>query len=78
MIWPNTRAILLTVRFFALPVYAGMKNKTGTFCPNKQKRKRKISRGPEKAGTRLIFFFVYRKPPAVPGSSQKALALHRK
>ena len=26
----------------------------------------------------LFLIFVYRKPPAVPGSSQKALALHRK
>ena len=26
----------------------------------------------------LTAVFVYRKPPAVPGSSQKALALHRK
>ena len=29
-------------------------------------------------GRPVIFVFVYRKPPAVPGSSQKALALHRK
>ena len=26
----------------------------------------------------VTFVIVYRKPPAVPGSSQKALALHRK
>ena len=35
------------------------------------------SRKPGK-GTWFTGFFVYRKPPAVPGSSQKALALHRK
>lgn len=60
MTWPHTRATLPTARFFfALPVYAGMKNKTGKFCPNKQKKK-KTSRRPEKAGTRLVFFFLFR------------------
>ncbi len=61
MTWPHTRATLLTARsFFALPMYAGMKNKTGTFCPNKQKKKNKNKKpavGPKRPEHGWFTFF---------------------